>query len=148
MKTTVSQILKVKGRDVWSIPPQASVLEALQRMAEKEVGALVVIEEGRVVGILSERDYARRVALEGLSSRNTTVRDRMTESVLYVTPENTIEECMALMTDKRVRHLPVLENQELIGIISIGDVVNKMISEQKFTIRELERYIEGKDYSR
>jgi CBS domain-containing protein len=147
MKTTVSQILKVKGRDVWSIPPQASVLQALQRMAEKEVGALVVIEEGRAVGIFSERDYARRVALEGLSSRDTTVRDRMTESVLYVTPENTVEECMALMTDKRVRHLPVFENKELIGIISIGDVVNKVISEQEFTIRELERYIEGKDYS-
>ena len=144
MKTTVRQVLQAKGNDVWSIAPEKSVYEALQMMADKQVGALLVLEGEKVVGIFSERDYARKIALVGLSSKDTTVRDRMTESVLYVTPEKTVEDCMALMTDKHVRHLPVLETDQLIGIVSIGDVVKRIISDQQFTIDQLERYVTGK----
>lgn len=144
MKTTVRQILQAKGNDVWAITPEKSVYEALQMMADKEVGALLVTEERKVVGIFSERDYARKIALKGLSSKDTTVRDRMTESVLYITPEKTMEDCMALMSAKHIRHLPVLENDQLIGIVSIGDVVKRIISDQQFTIDQLERYVTGK----
>ena len=143
MKTTVRQILQAKGNDVWSISPEKSVYEALQMMADKQVGALLVIEGEKVVGIFSERDYARKIALMGLSSKDTTVCDRMTESVLYVTPEKTVEDCMALMTEKRIRHLPVLEDNRLIGIVSIGDVVKRIISDQQFRIDQLEKYVTG-----
>jgi len=112
-------------------------------MAEKNVGALLVIDEGKLVGILSERDYARKIALKGKSSKDTLVKEIMTEKVVYIRPDESIEECMALMTEKHFRHLPVIDNGTLIGVISIGDVVRTVISEQKFIIAQLENYISG-----
>ena len=140
---TLREMLKMKGDQVWSITPQATVYEALELMATKNCGALVVIKDDKVVGIFSERDYARKVILQGKSSKTTSVGELMTREVLYVSPDDTIENCMALMTSKRTRHLPILENGKLAGIISIGDVVKAIISEHEFTIRELERYIHG-----
>ncbi|HKA32792.1 MAG TPA: CBS domain-containing protein [Candidatus Binatia bacterium] len=139
----VSDILSTKGRNVWSIAPGDSVFDAMKLMAEKGVGALIVREDERVVGVISERDYARKVILEGRSSPTTEVREIMTAHVLYAGLEQTIEECMAVMTDKRVRHLPVLEQGRLIGVISIGDLVKAIISEQQFRIEQLEQYIKG-----
>ena len=141
--STVSEILKIKGKEIWSISLHATVFEALQILADKDVGALLVVDEGKLVGIFSERDYARKVILKGKSSKETSVGELMTKEVLYVNPTDTIENCMALMTAKRVRHLPVLENDRLLGIVTIGDVVNQIISQQQFTIHELERYIYG-----
>ncbi len=144
MRTTrVEQILKTKGNEVWSIAPQATVYEALQIMSEKDVGALLVLDKGNLVGIFSERDYARKLILKGRFSKDTTVGELMTREVLYIESQSTIEDCMALMTAKRVRHLPVLENERLIGIVTIGDVVKQIISDQEFTIQQLERYIKG-----
>ncbi len=141
---TVRDLLRVKGNQVWSIGPDASVYEALSLMAEKDVGALLVLDgTGQLAGILSERDYARKIVLKGKTSRETPVREIMTERVVWVRPDQTIEECMALMTNKRVRHLPVLEAGRLIGVISIGDVVKDIISEQEFIIGQLENYITG-----
>src|SRR5262249_25689876 len=125
-------------------PPDASVFEALKVMAEKNVGALLVIEGERLVGVFSERDYARKVILHGKASKEIPVREIMTAHVLYVRPHQTIEECMALMTDKRVRHLPVLDGEQLIGVISIGDVVKAIIAEQGFIIEQLQNYITGR----
>ncbi len=142
----VRDILQTKGYDVWSVSPDAMVYEALQVMADKNIGAVVVLEDGEVVGIFSERDYARKVILEGRSSLNTPVREIMTSKVYYVHPGQSLEECMALMTEKHIRHLPVLENDRLIGIISIGDVVKAIISDQKVTIQQLENYILGRGY--
>jgi CBS domain-containing protein len=139
----VSDILSTKGGNVWSIAPGASVFDAMKLMAEKGIGALIVREGERVAGVISERDYARKVILEGRSSPTTQVREIMTAHVLYASPEQTIEECMAVMTDKRVRHLPVLEQGRLIGVISIGDLVKAIISEQQFRIEQLEQYIKG-----
>jgi CBS domain-containing protein len=141
--STVREILRSKGLEVWSMAPDATVYDALQLMAEKNVGAVLVMDAHHLVGILSERDYARKVVLRGRSSRETAVREIMTPRVVYVRPEQTAEECMALMTDKRVRHLPVLEDDQVIGVISIGDVVKGIISEQGFIIEQLERYISG-----
>ena len=141
---TVRQLLQTKGHEVWSIDPEALVIEALKMMAEKGVGALIVLDAGRVVGILSERDYARKVSLLGKSSKTTPVREIMTEKVVFVRPEQTVEDCMALMTNKRIRHLPVLEDDGLLGVISIGDVVKEVISEQEFLIGQLENYIIGR----
>ena len=124
---TVAHVLHGKGRDIWSIPPDASVYDALRLMADKEVGALLVLDSGRLVGIISERDYARKVILKGKSSLDTPVRDIMTAKVICVRPEQTIEECMALMTDKHVRHLPVVVGDEVVGVISIGDLVKAVI---------------------
>jgi CBS domain-containing protein len=138
---TVRQLLQGKTRGLCTVSPEARVLEALKMMAEKDIGALLVVEEGRLVGILSERDYARKVILQGKSSQDTPVREIMTERVVYVQPRNTVDECMALMTDKRIRHLPVLENDQLIGVLSIGDLVKETISEQQFMIKQLESYI-------
>ena len=140
---TVRHLLQEKGNQVWSIAPQATVYEALELMASKNVGALVVAEAGQVVGIFSERDYARKVILQGRSSKTTSVGELMTADVLYVNPDDAIENCMAIMTDKHLRHLPVMENGQLAGIVSIGDVVKAIISDREFTIRELERYITG-----
>jgi CBS domain-containing protein len=140
---TVGQLLQAKGNQVWTIAPEVTVYEALQLMAEKNIGSLVVVKEGNVVGILSERDYARNVILKGKSSKTTTVGELMTKEVLYVNPDDTIETCMALMTDKRLRHLPVMDGGQLAGIVSIGDIVKEIISDREFTIRELERYIHG-----
>ncbi len=138
---TVRQVLGGKGHTVHTIAPAALVFEALQKMADDNVGALVVVEEGEVVGIFSERDYARKVILQGKSSRETPVRDVMSRRVVCVSSQQRMDSCMALMTEERVRHLPVLENEQLSGIISIGDVVKAIIEDQQFTIEELEHFI-------
>jgi CBS domain-containing protein len=138
---TVRDILKVKGSNVWSVEGGATVFEALGLMAEKEVGALVVMDGGRLAGIISERDYARKIVLLGRTSPNTLVKEIMTSHVAYTHLEQSIEECMAIMTDKRIRHLPVIEEGKLVGIISIGDLVKSIIADQKFIIEQLERYI-------
>jgi CBS domain-containing protein len=138
---TVKQLLDVKPRSVVTIAPDASVFEALELMAEKDIGAVVVVHDDQVVGILSERDYARKVILHSKASKDITVDEIMTDRVLYVGPRHTVDECMALMTDKRIRHLPVMDGDRLIGVLSIGDLVKATISEQDFTIRQLERYI-------
>lgn len=140
---TIKDLLKERGTHVYSIAPHATVFEALQEMAEKDVGALVVIENDRVVGIFSERDYARKVALKGRSSRDWPVGDLMTSKIFFITPEKTIEDCMTLMTMKKIRHVPVMDNDKLAGLVSIGDIVSKIISAQKHTIKELENYIIG-----
>lgn len=140
---SVRDILLTKGNKVWSITPDATVYEALKTMADKNVGALVVLEGEKVLGIMSERDYARKVILHGKSSREIPVREIMSSKVYYVHPEQNIQDCMESMTDKRVRHLPVLENDRLAGIISIGDVVKTIIADQESTIKHLENYITG-----
>jgi len=141
---SAAQILKSKPEQtVHSITPSTSVFDAVRRMAEKNIGALLVMEDVKIVGIFTERDYARKIVLMGLSSKETPVRDIMTSPVMYVRPDQTNEECMALMTDNRVRHLPVMDNGKLIGLISIGDQVKDIIAEQKFTIQQLEHYIMG-----
>jgi CBS domain-containing protein len=140
MTTTVRQMLAGKS-ETYSVTPEASVLDALDLMARKNIGAVLVLAEGQIVGILSERDYARKVVLHGKSSRETPVGEIMTTRVITVGPTWTADECMALMTDKRIRHLPVLEEGRLIGLVSIGDVVRAVVDEQKFTIKELENYI-------
>jgi CBS domain-containing protein len=140
---TVRDILEVKGRIVWSVDPGSTVFDALSLMAEKEIGALVVLDEARVAGIISERDYARKVILHGRASPTTRVEEIMTSHVAYTHLDQSIEECMAIMTDKRIRHLPVLQDGKLIGIISIGDLVKAIIADQKFMIEQLERYITG-----
>ena len=143
METTVKQLINRKGNVVWSTQPYATVFEALTLMAEKGIGALMVFEQDNLVGIFSERDYARKVFLKGRSSRNTAVGEIMTKRVLVVHPSQTMNDCMALMTDKRIRHLPVMEDNCVMGIISIGDVVKEIISDQEFVIGQLENYITG-----
>jgi len=138
---TVRQLLKSKSGDLCTIGPDANVFDALKLMAERNVGALLVVKNDRLAGILSERDYARKVVLQGKSSHDTSVREIMTERAVCVRPDNTVEECMALMTDKHVRHLPVIEDEKLIGVLSIGDLVKETISEQQFVIQQLESYI-------
>ncbi len=138
---TVEEILKAKGRDIWVVGSEASAYEALKIMADKDVGALLVVERGEPVGIFSERDYARKVILRGRSSKDTNVGELMTRELVVVNPESTVSECMALMTERRTRHLPVIENGILRGMVSIGDVVKEIISNQNFTIREMEKYI-------
>ncbi len=140
---TIGQLLESKGKDIWSIAPHATVFEALQIMAEKNVGVLLVIDDGEVVGIFSERDYARKVILKGKSSKDISVGDLMTKEVFYIKSQNTLQECMALMTAKHIRHIPVFENNQLIGVVTLGDVVKQIISDQEFTIRELGKYITG-----
>ncbi len=139
----VNQILDSKGHDAWFINPESSVFDAIKLMAEREVGALLVMADEKLLGIVSERDYARKVILAGKSSQQTAVKDIMTTSVLCVRPEQSIEECMALMTDKHVRHLPVLAEGRVDGMISIGDLVKAIIAEQKSVIEQLEHYISG-----
>ncbi len=138
---TVAGILRVKGRDIWSVAPDDTVLDALRLMAEQDVGAVLVMDKQGVVGIMSERDYARKVSLQGKSASDTFVREIMTRRMVCVRTDQTAEECMALMTSKRVRHLPVLEDGRLAGVISIGDVVKAVISDQVFLIEQLENYI-------
>ncbi|MBI5460744.1 MAG: CBS domain-containing protein [Gammaproteobacteria bacterium] len=138
---TVRQLLEEKGHEVWTIGPDASVYDAVALMSDKEIGALTVVQDGKVVGLISERDYARKVILKGRASKATQVRDIMTARVVYARPDQTVEECMAVVTDQRVRHLPVMENGRLIGIISIGDLVKAIIAEQKFIIEQLLHYI-------
>jgi CBS domain-containing protein len=141
---TIKDVLRDKGQAVWTIDVNALVLDALELMAEKEIGALMVMEDGRLAGVMSERDYARKVVLLGRSSKDTPVREIMTRKVLYVKPGQTVEECMALMTEKHVRHMPVLDGDSMIGVVSIGDIVKSVISEQQFLISHLENYIRGK----
>jgi CBS domain-containing protein len=129
---------------VWSIPPDASVYEAIKLMADKGVGALLIMEGQRLVGIVSERDYARKVILQGKSSWDTPVSEIMTDKVFYVRPDQTVEDCMALMTAQRIRHLPVLDDERVIGVVSIGDLVKAVISEQEVRIQQLEQYIMGR----
>ena len=142
--TTVAQILNAKPEQaVYTTTPGTSVYDAVKLMAEKNVGALVVVDSGKVAGMFTERDYARKIVLMARSSKETPVREIMTAPVLYVSPRQTNEECMALMTENRLRHLPVMEGGRLVGLVSIGDLVKDIISEQKFIIRQLEHYIAG-----
>jgi CBS domain-containing protein len=140
--TTIRQILARKP-DIFSISPEATVFEALQKMAETNVGALIVLRDGQLVGIFSERDYARKLLLHGKSARDTPVGEIMTTRVVTINPDRTAGECMALMTEKRFRHVPVMDGGQLVGVISIGDVVRAVVEEQEFTIKQLESYIMG-----
>ena len=140
---SIHEILDRKGNAVWTVSPNTTVFEAIQLMSEKNVGALLVTEHGKLIGIVSERDYTRKVALKGRTSKDLRVRDIISEKVMNVTPQNTVEECMRLMTENRVRHLPVLDGEKIIGVVSIGDLVNWIITTQSTTIRQLETYISG-----
>jgi CBS domain-containing protein len=139
----VKSLLRQKGRAVWSISPEATVYEAIERMSENHIGALVVLSAERLDGIISERDYARKVILMGRQSRETRVREIMSRSVFYVSPETSIDECMRLMTSRRVRHLPVLEGESIVGMISMGDLVSWIINSHEQTIHQLHSYISG-----
>ncbi|MDH3376804.1 MAG: CBS domain-containing protein [Gammaproteobacteria bacterium] len=141
--TTLRQLLKVKGHEIWSVTPDTSVFDTLVLMADKDVGALLVLDNGQAVGIISERDYARNIILKGRASKDTQVREVMTVDVVSAHPDQSVEECMTLMTDRRIRHLPVLEDGGLLGVISIGDLVKSIIAEQKSLIDQLEHYISG-----
>jgi CBS domain-containing protein len=140
---TVNQLLHGKGHDIWSIGPDDSVYDAIHLMAEKGIGALVVLQDESPVGIISERDYARQVILKDRSSRETLVKEIMSDKVVYADPHQTVDECLAVMTEKRIRHLPVMDGGKMLGLISMGDLVKVIIAEQKLTIDQLERYITG-----
>ena len=139
--TTLKMLLKDKGHDVWSVHQDDTVLDAIKMLAEKDIGALIVIKDDKPVGIFTERDYARNVYLKGKSSLDTAVRDVMVAPVICVKPDQTVDECMALMTAKRFRHLPIMDGDELVGMVSIGDLVKSGIAEQQFTIEQMEQYI-------
>ncbi len=143
---TVHEVLQMKGSQVWSVTPDTIVYNALQVMADKDIGALLVLEQDNLVGIFSERDYARKVILKGKSSRELTVQEIMSTKVFYILSDNTMEDCMALMTAEHIRHLPVLNDGKVVGVISIGDAVKAIISDQQFMIDQLERYITGTGY--
>ena len=140
---TVQKILKTKGSKIHSIAPQESTVTALQQMAEHNIGALLVVDDGKLIGIFTERDYIRKMNFQKTSAKEIKVSDIMTLDVLYAEPDCTINECMALMTNKRIRHIPVMDHGQLVGIVSIGDIVKEIISEQEFTIQQLEKYITG-----
>ena len=142
----VANIIRIKGGGVLAVSPRATVYEALEMMAAKNVGAVIVTDGERLVGIFSERDYARKVVLQGKSSRKTPVAEVMTGKVYFVKPESTAEDCMQLMTDHHIRHLPVMENDKLVGVISIGDVVKSLLTDREFRIQQLENYITGPAY--
>ncbi len=141
---SIRQILNGKGQQVWTISPEATVFEAIEKMAEKNIGALVVLDATKVLGIVSERDYTRKVILKGKSSKETQVREIMTNPVLTAGPDETVDACLRMMTQNRIRHLPILENDQLTGIISIGDLVNWIISAQRVAINQLQDYISGR----
>jgi len=141
---TIGTILHHKGAHVWTIPPQATVFEAIQLLARKNVGALPVVEGGKLIGIFSERDYTRKVALEGKTSHTTKVREIITTDVTAISPQDTVEDAMRLMTEKHIRHLPVLEDGRMVGLVSIGDMVNCIISAQSATIDQMEAYLSGR----
>jgi CBS domain-containing protein len=138
---SILQLLANKGSQVWSISPDATVFAGLTMMAEKNIGALLIVEDGRPVGMMSERDYARKIILEGRSSRDTKIRSIMTTRLVWAHPTDSVEHAMALMTRERIRHLPVVEGETVLGMVSIGDLVKAMIDQQQFTIEQLERYI-------
>jgi CBS domain-containing protein len=140
---TAAQLLKRKGHDVWSVSPDATVYEAIEIMAEKRIGSLLVLAGGTLAGIISERDYARKVILKGRSSKETHVREIMTAPVIYVRPGNSVDECMKIITEQRIRHLPVMEGEEVVGVVSIGDVVKWIMSAQEHTIQQLQNYVSG-----
>ena len=140
---TIRQLLALKGQTIWSIHPGATVFDAVAKMAENDIGSLIVMSDEKLVGIITERHYARNVVLKGKTSPATPVRDIMEKNVITVPPEYSVEQCMALMSAKRVRHLPVIEGEQIIGIISIGDLVKSIICDQKFVIDQLEQYIHG-----
>jgi CBS domain-containing protein len=141
--TTIRQLLREKGHKICSVGPESTVYDAIRKMADEDIGSLVVMEGGKIVGIITERHYARNVVLKGRTSPATRVRDIMEIKVLYAQPDQSVEECMAIMTDKKVRHLPVIEQGKEIGLVSIGDLVKSIISDQKFTIDQLEHFIRG-----
>ena len=141
---TVRSVIKQKGQDIWFVSPNVWVYDAIETMAEKHVGALLVIAEGKLVGVISERDYARKVILQGKSSKQTQVKEIMTSPVIFAVPEHTVEDCMRIMTNNRIRHLPVVEDERVLGVVSIGDLVKWIISAQEETIHQLQHYIAGK----
>jgi CBS domain-containing protein len=141
---TVESVLKQKDQNIWSVAPEASVYDAIAMMASKHVGALLAISGGKLAGIISERDYARKIILQGKSSKHTQVREIMTSPVISVGPEQTVENCMRLMTNSRIRHLPVVQNEKVLGVVSIGDLVKWLVSAQEETIHQLQHYITGK----
>lgn len=141
--TAVQQLLEEKGHDVWTIHPDASVFDAIEQMARRDIGSLVVVEDGKILGIFTERHYARKVFLRGKSSPKTPIREIMTSHAICVRPEQTVEQCMAVMSENRVRHLPVLDGERLTGIVSIGDLVKSIIADQKFEIEQLTHFVHG-----
>ena len=141
--TTINDLLRDKPRDIWNVSPDDSVYDALQLMADKNIGAVLVMDDKHLVGLLSERDYARKLILANKASRDTAVRDVMTTRVAYVAPSKEVEECLALMTDKRFRHLPVMDEGRVVGLVSIGDLVKAIIEKKQFMIEQLESYISG-----
>jgi len=138
---TVKQLLESKENNIWSISPEVTVFEGLEVMADKNIGALLVTKDDKLVGIFSERDYARKVILKGKASKDTTIGELMTKEVVYTTPEDSLDDCMALMSAKHIRHLPIIRNGKLLGLLTLGDVVTQIMSNQEFKIQEMEKYI-------
>jgi len=144
MSGTVGSVLKRKGSEVWSVTPDQTVYDTIEEMADKGVGALLVISQGKLAGIISERDYARKVILKGRSSKTTLVKEIMTSPVIFVTSDTAVDECLSIMTKNRIRHLPIMKSEQVLGVVSIGDLVKWVVSEQEETIEHLQNYISAK----